>query len=174
MVRGRRPRVNYCSVQVASRQKLCATFIQFVLVYVFTSGSYIHHSSPAALLVTVANRVAHTLTSRRACIAPALTAALSACYRSIRLHSCLSPSLALPSPPLPSPPLLPLSVMGGGNGCKSAAKREKNMAKLQKAGKKTSQKDAVKNQPVSLHHHAHDTTSTAPRTYHRPTAPHPS
>ena len=43
--------------------------------------------------------------------------------------------------------------MGGGNGCKSAAKREKNMVKLQKAGKQKSQKDAVKNQPVSSHPH---------------------
>jgi len=40
--------------------------------------------------------------------------------------------------------------MGGGNGCKSAAKREKNLAKLQKAGKKTSQKDALKNQPMRI------------------------
>ena len=58
--------------------------------------------------------------------------------------------------------------MGGGNGCKSAAKREKNMQKLQKAGKKTSQKDAVKNQPVS-YSTLPITTSTARQPFYLPT-----
>jgi len=39
--------------------------------------------------------------------------------------------------------------MGGGNGCKSAAKREKNLAKAQKA-KKGSNLAAVKAQPMRI------------------------
>ena len=78
------------------------------------------------------------VTPRCTCLAHSLIAAVSA-FRPSSLH-------------LSSP--FHFSIMGGGNGCKSAAKREKNMAKLQKAGKKSSQKDAVKNQPVSAHHPA--------------------
>jgi len=40
--------------------------------------------------------------------------------------------------------------MGGGNGCKSAAKREKNLAKLQADKKKGSQLAAQKNQPMRV------------------------
>jgi len=40
--------------------------------------------------------------------------------------------------------------MGGGNGCKSAAKREKNAAKAGAAKKKISQNDALKNQPMRV------------------------
>lgn len=48
--------------------------------------------------------------------------------------------------------------MGGGNGCKSAAKREKNQAKLAKA--KGSQLGAVKAQAVSTTQHRHDDDTT--------------
>jgi len=40
--------------------------------------------------------------------------------------------------------------MGGGNGCKSAAKREKNLAKAAKAKKAGSQSSAQKNQPMRI------------------------
>lgn len=39
--------------------------------------------------------------------------------------------------------------MGGGNGCKSAAKREKNQAKAT-AAKKGSQNGAIKSQPMRI------------------------
>jgi len=40
--------------------------------------------------------------------------------------------------------------MGGGNGCKSAAKREKNAAKAAKEKKATSQSAAIKSQPMRI------------------------